>query len=157
MATGGLPHYFAHIVWVKFAHPIHLLTILTKHACHHNSFWGSRCDSNHPPTISLKTVHFHGDFGIPFRHMTQVLSRHTSSLTGNYPRYFELFRHISYKIFTFRQILTKTNLSRLATKYSKNKPPQMFSTTLTVIHKESSFNVEPAKILSDFGGRGLPA
>ena len=33
----------------------------------------------------------------------------------------------------------------------------MFSTTLTVIHKESSFNVKPTKILSDFGGRCLTA
>ena len=32
----------------------HLLIILTKHACHHNSFWGSRCDNNHASTISLK-------------------------------------------------------------------------------------------------------
>ena len=81
-ATGSLPYYFAHIVEVKFAHPIHLLTILTvtEHACHHNSFWGSRCDSNHAPTISLKPVHFQGDFGIPFRHMTQDFSGHTSSL-----------------------------------------------------------------------------
>ena len=55
----------------------HPLTIPTEHACHHSSFWGSRCDSNHAPTISLKLVHFHGDFGIPFRHMIQVLSRHT--------------------------------------------------------------------------------
>ena len=52
-ATGSLPLYFAHIVWVKFAHPTHLLTILIMYACHHNSFWGSRCDSNHAPTISL--------------------------------------------------------------------------------------------------------
>ena len=90
-ATRSLPHYLAHIVKVKFAH---LLTVLTKHACHHNSFWGSRCDSNHAPTISLKLVHFHSDFGIPFRHTfsTQVLSRYTSSLTSDHPRYFELFR-----------------------------------------------------------------
>ena len=32
----------------------HLLIILTKLGCHPNRFWGSRCDSNHAPTISLK-------------------------------------------------------------------------------------------------------
>ena len=33
----------------------HLPTnILTEHACQHNSFWGSRCDSSHAPTLSLK-------------------------------------------------------------------------------------------------------
>ena len=30
------------------------LIILTKPACHHNSFWGNRCDSNQAPTVSLK-------------------------------------------------------------------------------------------------------
>ena len=65
--TGSLHHYFTHIVKVKFA-PTHLLTILTEHACQHNSFWRSRCDSNHAPTISPKLVHFHGDFGIRFWH-----------------------------------------------------------------------------------------
>ena len=91
-ATKSLPLYVADIVWVKFAHPTNLLTTLTKHACHYNSFWGSSCDSNHAPTISLKPIPFHGDFGNSFRHVTQVLSRHTSSLTSDHPRYFELFR-----------------------------------------------------------------
>ena len=48
MATGSSPHYFTHIVKVKFV-LTHPLTILTKHACQHNSFWGSRCDSSHAP------------------------------------------------------------------------------------------------------------
>ena len=91
LATRSLPPYFAHIVKVKFAHP-HLLIILTKHASHHNCFWGSRCDSNYAPTISLKLVHFYGDFGISFRLMIQVLSRYTSSLTSDHPRYCEPFR-----------------------------------------------------------------
>ena len=91
IATRSLPHYFAHIVKVKSAHP-RLLIILTKHACHHNRFWGSRCDSNHACTISLKLVHFHADFDILVRLMTQVLSRHSSSLTSDDPRYFEPFR-----------------------------------------------------------------
>ena len=136
--------YFAHIVKVKFAHP-HLLIILTKHACHHNSFWRSRCDSNHAPTISLKLVHFHGDFGISFRLMTQVLSRHTSSLTSDHPHDISsYFDHIFYKIFTFRPIPAKTNLSRLATQniLKTNQNVQMYSTTLTMIHKESSFSVK---------------
>ena len=34
------------------------LTVLTKHACQLSSFWGSRCDSSHAPTISLKSVLF---------------------------------------------------------------------------------------------------
>ena len=41
----------------------HLLIILTKPACHHNSFWGSRCDSNQAHTISLIYALFQGDFG----------------------------------------------------------------------------------------------
>ena len=57
MATRSSLHYFAHIVKVKFV-LTHLLTILTKHACQHNSFWGSRCDSSHAPTISLKPEYF---------------------------------------------------------------------------------------------------
>ena len=36
----SLLHYFAHIAKVKFA-PIHLLTILTEHACQNNSSWGA--------------------------------------------------------------------------------------------------------------------
>ena len=149
MVTESLSHYFAHIVKVKFAHPIHLLTILTEHACHHNSFWGSRCDSNHAPTISLKPVHFNGDFGI------RLKSRHTS-LTSDHPRYFELFRPYFLRSLHISANSTKTNLSRLATQnlLKTNQSVRMFSTTLTVIHKESSFNVKPTKILSDFGDRG---
>ena len=90
MATRSLPPYFAHIVKIKFAHP-HLLIILRKYACYHNSFWGSRCYSNHAPTISLKLVHFHGDFSISFQLMTQVLPRYTSSLTSDHPQCFEPF------------------------------------------------------------------
>ena len=129
-ATGSLPHYFDHIVKVKFAHPTHLLTIITEHACHHNSFSGSRCDGNHAPTISLKPVHFHGDFSIHFRHTTQVLSRHTSSLTSDHPRYFELFRpyflqnlHISANLYQNKPFQASN------TKLSENKPkrPDDFS------------------------------
>ena len=67
----------------------------TKHVWHHSSFWGSRFDSNHAPTISLKLIHFHGDFGILFRLVAQVLSKHTSSLTSDHP-----FRAISTKLST---------------------------------------------------------
>ena len=109
---------------------VNQLTILTEHACHHNSFWGSRCDSNHVPTISLKPVHFHDYFGIPFRHTTQVLSRHTSSLASDNPRYFELFRpyflqdlHISADPYQNKPFQASN------TKYSKNKPkrPDVFN------------------------------
>ena len=49
-----------------------------KHACHHNSFWGSRYDSYYAPTIFLKLVRFRYFFSA----MTQVLSRNTSSLAS---------------------------------------------------------------------------
>ena len=91
--------------------------------------------------------------------MTHVLSRHTSSLTSDHPRYFELFRpyfllnlhnsanHYQNKSFP----ASNTNVLK------RNQNVQVFSTTLTMISKESSFNVKPTKILGDFGGRGLPA
>ena len=126
-ATRSLPLYFAHIVWVKFAHPTHILTILTKHACHHNIFWGNRCDSNHAPTISLKLIHFHHDFGNSFRHMTQVLSRHISSLTSDHPRYFELFRPNFLKILHISANPYKNKSFQAGnTKYSKNKPKRPY-------------------------------
>ena len=116
----------------------HLLTILTKHSCHHNSFWESRCDSNHGPTISLKPVRFHGDFGIPFRHMTQVLSRHTSSLTNDHPRYFELcWTYFLQNLPILANLYQNKPFLVSNTKCSKSKPKrQVFSTTLTMIHKE---------------------
>ena len=88
-----------------------------------------------------------------------TLCGHTSSLTSDHLSYFELFRSYFLQIFKFRQILTKTSLSRLATQNNlkTNQHVPMFSTTLTVIHKESSFNIKPTKILSDLGGRGLMA
>ena len=62
--------YFAHTVPVKFAHP-HLLIILTEPACHHNSFCGSRCESNHAPTNSLKPcISFAEISAIPSTHDT---------------------------------------------------------------------------------------
>ena len=133
-AARSLPLYFTHIVWVKFGHPTHLLTILTERAYHHNSFWGSRSYSNHAPTISLKLKHFLGDFGSSFWHMTQVLSRHTSSLTSDHPHYFELFRpcflqnlHISANLYQNKPFQA-SNTKNLKT----NQNVQIFSTTLTV-------------------------
>ena len=125
-ATRSLPHYFAHIVTVKFA-PTLLPTILTEHVCHHNSFWESRCDSNHAPTISKTST-----LSRRFRHTfsAYVLSRRTSSLTSDHPRYFELFRpyfllnlHISAN--TYQNKPFQAN----STKYSKNKPnrPDVFN------------------------------
>ena len=114
--------YFAHIVKVKFTH-FHLLTILTKHACHHNSLRGSRCDSSHAPTISLNLVHFQGDFGTSFRLMTQVLSRHVSSLTSDHPHYFELIR--SYFLLNFHistNPYQNKHFQACNSKCSKNKP-----------------------------------
>ena len=103
---------------------------------------------HHAPTISLKLKHFLGDFGNYFRHITQLLSGHTSSLTSDHHVISSCFGHISYKIFTFRLIPTKTNIYRLATQNNlkKTQRVQIFSATLTVIDKESNFNVEPTKI-----------
>ena len=74
--------------------------------------------------------------------------------TSDHPR-FESFRpyvlnhHISanpYQNIPFQATNPKT--------LKANQNVQVFSTTLTMIHKESSFNVKPTKTLSDFGGRG---
>ena len=73
----------------------HLLIILTKPACHHNSFWESRCDSNHAPTISLKPVLFHGDFGNSFWHTTHFSSKHTASLLVTIYDISSYFGHVS--------------------------------------------------------------
>ena len=137
----------------------HLLIILTRHACHHNSFWESRCDSNHAPTISLKPRTLS-------RRFRQFLSAYATCLIkahfitiSDHPRYFELSwpylplnHHISANPNQNKPFqatnpkITKTNQS-----------VQMFSATLTMINKDSSFNVKSTKILSEFGGRGLPA
>ena len=152
MATRSLPPYFTHIVKFKFAHP-HPLIILTKHVCHHNSFWGSRCDSNHAPTISLKLVHFQGDFGIPLRLMTQVLSKHTSSLTSDHPRYFESFRPYFLWNLISANPFQNNSFQACNSKYFKRQPNvQKFSTMSTMVHKVSDLT-----LLNVFGGRGLPA
>ena len=54
-ATGSSLHYFVHIVKDKFV-LAHLLTVLTKHACQHNSFWRSLCDSSHAPLFLYQSV-----------------------------------------------------------------------------------------------------
>ena len=56
-ACGPSCEFLDYHTQVKFV-LTHLLTVLIKHACHHNSFWGSRCVSSHAPTISLKPVLF---------------------------------------------------------------------------------------------------
>ena len=68
-------HYFAHIAKFKFV-LTHLLTVLTKLACQHNSFWGSRCDSSHVPIISLKPVLFTAISVLIFRHCISLLRAH---------------------------------------------------------------------------------
>ena len=70
LATRSLLTYFSHIVLVTFARP-HQLIILTEPAWHHSSFWGSRCDSNHTPAISLKPcISFATISAIPLTHKT---------------------------------------------------------------------------------------
>ena len=80
-------------------------------------------DSNHLRTISLKPLHFHGNFGIPFRHMTQVLSRHISS------RYFELFRPYFLQNLHISNPYQNKPFQASNKKYSKNKPkrPDVFN------------------------------
>ena len=73
-ATGSSLHYFIHTIKVKFV-LTHLLTVLTKHACQHNSFWGSRCVSSHAPAISLKPVLFTAISALIFRHQHQSSQR----------------------------------------------------------------------------------
>ena len=129
MATRSLPPYFAHRVTVKFAHP-HPPIILTKHVCHHNSFWRSRSDSNHAPTISLKPVHFHGDFGIPFRLKDPSLIK-AHFITNCWSS--TIFRvdlaFLSMKSSHFGQSLPKEPFQACNSKYSKNKPkrPDVFN------------------------------
>ena len=86
-ASGSSLHYFAHIVKVKFV-LTHILTVPTKHACQHNSFWGSICVSSHAPTISLKPVPFMAISApfFSFSASTPVLSEHTLSLASGLPK-----------------------------------------------------------------------
>ena len=105
------------------------ITFVTVVACHHNRFWESRCNRNNVPTISLKPVHFLSDFGIPFRHMTQVLSRHTSSLTSDYPSYFELFlTYLLQNLHILANPYQNKPFQASSTKYTKSKPkcPDVF-------------------------------
>ena len=146
------------LTWSESICTPHLLIIVTKPACHHNSFWGSRCDNNHALAISLKPHTFSRRFRqFFFTYDTFLIKAHFIT-TSDHPQHFELFRphfklnhHISanpYQYKPFQAInpkILKTNLN-----------VQMFSTTLTMMHKESSFNVKPTKIPSDFDGRGLP-
>ena len=68
MATRSfIPHYFPHIVKVKFA-PTHLLTTLTVHARRHTSFLGKQMRQQQYAYYFLKPVRSRGDFGKYFRH-----------------------------------------------------------------------------------------
>ena len=93
MASGSSLHYFAHIVKVKFV-LIHLLTVLTKHACQHNSFWGSRCVSSHAPTTSLKPVLFTVISALILRHCHQSSQStlHHQLVTSQNDELLSLFR-----------------------------------------------------------------
>ena len=111
-----LTPYFVHIVPVKFAH-CHLIIILTEPACHHNSFWGSRCDSNHAPTISLKPcISFAAISAAPLfdtRHISpQGVSHHFQWPSSPFS---DSSGYIFSKFITFRLIPAKTNLLRLST------------------------------------------
>ena len=89
----------------------------TEPACHHNSFWGSRCDSNHTPTTSQKnTLYLFAAISAIIS--TQDTFYHTTYfITFNgHQVHFPVFSVIiSLKSITFRLIPAKTNLSRLPT------------------------------------------
>ena len=103
-ASGSSPPYFTHIVKVKLV-LTHLITVLTKHACQHNSFWGSRCVSSHAPTISLKPVLFTAISALFFGIDTSLFRAHfiTSYLPPTKISYFLCFGHIFYQTNYFRQ------------------------------------------------------
>ena len=122
--------YFAHIVSVKFAH-LHLLIMITEPACHHNSFSGSRCDSNHAPTISLKPYCFRSHFGYSLAHDT---FHHTVYLitSNGHQVHFSAISAIFSPNSSFRLIPAETSLSRLsAQKYYKQPKVQIMSITQT--------------------------
>ena len=132
----------------------HLLIIPTKPVCHHNSFWGSRCDSNHATTISLKPRTLSRRFRQFFPAYDTFLVKAHLITTSDHPRYFESFQ----PYFLLNHLISanpyQTNLSRLPNKpfqatnpkISKtNQNVQMFSTTLTMIHRESNFNVKDVR------------
>ena len=85
-------------------------------------------------------------------------SKHTSSLTSDHP-FRAIFRLNFLLNLPILANIYQTYISRLLTQiYSKIKQTvQIFSNMLIMLHKETSFNVKPTKILSIFGGRGLPA
>ena len=154
------------MIWPQGAYPLTSLTWSgsnlhtpptnnTNKAC----FLGSRCDSNYAPTVYLKPRTLSRRFWQFFSAYDTFLIKAQFITTSDHPRYFESFRpyfllnhHISanpYQNKPFQAINPKI--------LKTNQNVQMFSTTLTMIHKESSFNVKPTKILSDFSGRGLLA
>ena len=93
------------VIWPQKAYPLtsltwsgsnlhtpHLLIILTKPACHYNGFWGSRCDSNHVPTISLKPRTLSRRFRQFFSAYDTFLIKAHFITTSDHPRYVESFR-----------------------------------------------------------------
>ena len=118
------------MIWPQGAYPLlcshglgqtctpHLLIILTKPNCHHNDFWGSRCDSNQAHTISLKPC----VISRRFRHTsfnTQHISSHrflSSRLIVRHSQFPGDSGYISSKFNTFRPIPAKTNFPRLPVK-----------------------------------------
>ena len=125
-ASRSLPPYFVQVVKVKFSH--HPLIILTKHVYHYSNFWGSRCDSKYVLTISLKLVHFDGDFGIRFWLMTQAFqgTLHHQLVTSH----FEIFRPCFPLNLPISANIYPTYISRLLNKkilQNKAKRPDVFN------------------------------
>ena len=101
---------------------------LTKPACHHNSFRGSRCDSNHATTISPKPRTLSLRFRQFFLAYDKFFIKAQFITTGDHPRYFESFRQYFLPNHRISANPYQTNLSRLPTpKYQKQiKPSRCF-------------------------------
>ena len=90
------------------------IVILTKPACHHNSFWVSRYDSNQAHTISLKPCIISRRFRLTSfdtaHFITTILFITSNGPPKSISRRFRLY---FLKFNTFRLIPAKTNFSRL--------------------------------------------
>ena len=138
----------------------HPLTILTKPAWHHNSYLGSRCDSNHAPTISLKPCTFSRQFRQFFSAYDTLLFKAHLITTSDQPQHFESFQpyflnhHISanpYQSKSFQATKPKN------IKNKPNSPADVFNYVNYDTQENQVSTSSLTKVLSFFSGRGLPA
>ena len=127
LPTRSLLRYFARIVLVKLAYS-HLLIILTEPAWHHNGLWGSRCNSNHTPTISLKLcISFAAISAIL---LTYEIFHHTAYLTtsnGHQVHFPPISAIFSPNSLHFSKSLLKQPLNTINSKYYKELKVQISS------------------------------